>query len=101
MAQSQKIRFSRTASAEVQYAFVKATEPIDTALQAAENSVNSLRDWWEGDSADAFVEKFSETRKNVKDEVEKWLDANKQLMKKIEERKFSNEQELGKRIRGV
>ncbi|MCL2146653.1 MAG: hypothetical protein FWH52_02485 [Synergistaceae bacterium] len=101
MADDRRLRFSRAGSAAIQKEFEKAISPIAEAFKSAQNTVDGLHEWWDGETADAFVSKFAETKQKVNDELNKWLESNIALMKKIEEIKFSNEAANAQRIRSM
>ena len=91
---SNKMEFSNAGSERIQGEFTKASNPIREALQSVITTVETLRDWWEGDSAENFVKKNYEVKDQVEGELDRWLEANKNLIKKVEEILFAGDRAI-------
>ena len=92
-------RFSRSGAMEIQNEFERATAPIIETLDSVKVLVETLREWWKGDSADTFVEESNKMRSDVEREIRTWLEANKNLIRSIEEIKFSGDRLLSNAMR--
>ena len=95
-----QILFSRDGSAAIQTEFNNAIQPIAEEFKSAQNTVDGLHEWWKGDTADAFVEKFADTKQKVNNELNSWLEENVADMKRIETAKYNHEGIQTQRIRG-
>jgi len=89
-----KMKFSSAGALAIQHEFTRAIDPLMESLNTVEKTVETLRDWWEGETADQFVEVSRQLKEKVKNELEGWLDKNKQLIKTIEEMKFDGERKI-------
>jgi len=101
MSRNNQMEFSRSGSEAIQAEFTKAIGPIEETLNSIRQNVDTLHEWWKGDSAAAFVDVFEEMKKNVHNELTGWLEANKALMRSIENVKFEGERQLASSIRGA
>jgi len=96
-----KMRFSSAGALAIQHEFTRAADPLMEALNTVERTVETLREWWEGETADQFVEVSRQLKTQVKNEIDGWLDKNKQLIKNIEEMKFDGERRLAGGMRST
>ena len=94
-----KLKFSTSGSADIQAAITKSIGPINELLESIKNDVDSLKSWWIGESADAFIEKSDEMREKVAQELAGWLESHKKLTQEMEQRKFANDSTTASNIR--
>ena len=95
-----QLEFSKTGSQAIQQQIVRSVEPIRETMIQIGRQVEESREWWRGESADAFLTLFEETSREITQEINEWLEANRELMAKIENIKFEGERGLAGSIRG-
>lgn len=86
-----RLEFSRAGSTAIQTEFSNALAPMDTTFKNLQTEVETLREWWKGESADAFLKLFEDVRLEIEGEFKKWLESNQELMRQIEKIKFNGE----------
>ena len=71
---------------------------IDNRLSDTDKEVKKVKDWWFGDSAQAFIEEFARTKKTVSDMLKEWLDEYKDLMEKVRMQKEADDKAMAQAL---
>ena len=89
-----KQRFTKSGAEALRTEFSNAAAPINEALEDVQNEVKTLSTWWEGESADKFIELTNRVKVKVEESMSDWLKANADLINQIEADKFNSERKL-------
>ena len=73
---------------------------INSRLNDTEKEIKKVKDWWYGDSAQAFIEEFGKTKNRVSEMLEEWLDEYKDLIEKVKLQKEASEQAMAQALNG-
>ena len=92
------MRFSKEGSQIIQKTFEKSLVPILDELRDVEKLVAAIDEWWKGDSAEEFIKLTAKAKNKIVTELEGWTEANKQLMREIEDIEFTGEKLLSSNI---